>query len=174
MRRWLIVLALLVGCGPVQYVSQVTRRAAAEVAAAKSAGADRYAPYEYTAAIEYLHKAREEAGYADYQAAIRFGNKAEEHAKKAREIALKNGLRYVYTGNVHDLEGGTTRCSRCGTGIIARDWYELREWRLGPTGNCLNCGAVCPGVFDGPPGNWGRRRRPVRLAGVRRDAGNRM
>ena len=85
-----MVLALLVGCGPVQYVSQVTRRAAAEVAAAKSAGADRYAPYEYTAAVEFLHKAREEAGYADYQAAIRFGNKAEEHAKKAREIALKN------------------------------------------------------------------------------------
>jgi hypothetical protein len=90
MRSWLIVLALLVGCGPVQYVSQVTRRAAAEVAAAKSAGADRYAPYEYTAAVEYLHKAREEAGYADYQAAIRFGNRAEEQAKKAREIALKN------------------------------------------------------------------------------------
>ena len=84
-----LIMAAMAGCGPVQYVSQVTRRAAAEVAAAKSAGAERYAPYEYTAATEFLHKAREEAGYADYQAAIRFGNKAEEHAKKARELAIK-------------------------------------------------------------------------------------
>jgi hypothetical protein len=84
-----VVLALSPGCGPVQYVSQVTRRAAAEVAAARSAGAERYAPYEFTAAQEFLHKAREEAGYADYQAAIRFGNKAEEHAKKARELSIK-------------------------------------------------------------------------------------
>jgi hypothetical protein len=91
--RLLCVVVVLAGCGPVQYISQVTRRAAAEVAAAKSAGAEKYAPYEYTAAVEFLHKAREEAGYADYQAAIRFGNKAEEHAKKAREISIKSAGR---------------------------------------------------------------------------------
>ena len=84
-----LIVALAVGCGPVSYVNQVTRRASYEVAAAKAAQADKYAPYEYTLAVEYLHKAREEAGYADYQAAIRFGNKAEEHAKKARELAIK-------------------------------------------------------------------------------------
>src|SRR5262245_41193571 len=33
---------------------------------------------------------------------------------RAREIALRNGLRYVYTGNVHDRSGGTTRCTSCG------------------------------------------------------------
>jgi hypothetical protein len=70
-------------------VSQVTQSAAREVAAAKSAQADKYAPYEYTMAVEYLHKAREEAGYADYQSAIRFGKRSEESAKKAREIALE-------------------------------------------------------------------------------------
>ncbi len=30
---------------------------------------------------------------------------------RAREIALREGLQYVYTGNVHDIEGGTTFCS---------------------------------------------------------------
>jgi hypothetical protein len=75
------------GCGPVQYVSQVTQRAAMEVAAAKSANADKLAPYEYTTAELYLHKAREEAGYSDYQAAIRFGKKAEIMARKARRLA---------------------------------------------------------------------------------------
>jgi len=83
---------------------------------------------------------------------------------RARQIALGNGLHYVYTGNVHDLDGGTTRCTGCGARLIARDWYQLREWRLGPAGNCLACGTVCAGVFDGPPGTWGRKRQRVRLA----------
>lgn len=86
-----IVLASLIaagGCGPVEYLHQVTRRAQTAVSAAKSAGADRHAPYEYTAAAEYLHKAREEAGYADYQSAIRFGRKAEVLALRAAKIAL--------------------------------------------------------------------------------------
>ena len=87
--RVLAGVLLLWGCGPVQYVSQVTSSAAKEVAAAKSAQADKFAPYEYTMAVEYLHKAREEAGYADYQSAIRFGKRSEENAKRAREIAVQ-------------------------------------------------------------------------------------
>jgi hypothetical protein len=75
-------------CGPVQYVGQVTRRASSSVAAAKAAGADKWAPYEYTMAVQFLHKSREEAGYSDYQAAIRFGKKAEIYARKATKIAL--------------------------------------------------------------------------------------
>ena len=86
-----LVLSLYVAvgtaCGPVQYVSQVTQRAAMEVAAARTAGAHKLAPYEFVTAELYLHKAREEAGYADYQAAIRYGKKAEIMAKKARRLA---------------------------------------------------------------------------------------
>jgi len=59
------------------------------VSAAKLASAERYAPYEYTAAQEYLHKAREEAGYAEYQDAIEYGHKAEEFANRARAIAIQ-------------------------------------------------------------------------------------
>jgi hypothetical protein len=79
--------AAFAGCGPVQYVSQVTQRASTELAAARSANADKLAPYEFTTAELYLHKAREEAGYSDYQAAIRFGKKAELMARKARRLA---------------------------------------------------------------------------------------
>lgn len=78
------------GCGPVQYIITVTRDAASDVAAAKSVGAEEAAPYEYTAAVEYLHKAREEEGYADHQAAVHFGHLASELAIKAKEIALKH------------------------------------------------------------------------------------
>src|SRR5688500_13960882 len=78
-------------CGPVQYVSQVTQRAAMEVAAARTAGADKLAPYEFVTAELYLHKAREEAGFADYQAAIHYGKKAEIMARKARRLAIDSG-----------------------------------------------------------------------------------
>ncbi|HEY5810901.1 MAG TPA: AmmeMemoRadiSam system radical SAM enzyme [Povalibacter sp.] len=82
----------------------------------------------------------------------------------ARDIALKNGLRYVYTGNVHDTAGSSTYCHGCGARVIERDWYELGEWRLDATGHCASCGVQLPGVFDGAPGSWGARRLPVRLA----------
>ena len=82
---------------------------------------------------------------------------------RARRIALGNGLRHVYTGNVHDPEGDSTRCSGCGTLLIGRDWYRLEDWRLGPDGRCPTCGQACPGVFEPRPGAWGRRRLPVQL-----------
>jgi hypothetical protein len=89
-----LVLALLPtvlgtsGCGPIEYINQVGSKAASAVSAAKLASADRYAPYEYTAAEEYLRKAREEAGHAEYQDAIDYGRKSEELANKARAIAV--------------------------------------------------------------------------------------
>ena len=82
---------------------------------------------------------------------------------RARRIALGNGLRYVYTGNVHDPVGSSTWCPTCGALLIERDWYKLGHWRLDAGGACLGCGSRLPGVFDGPPGAWGPRRLPVRL-----------
>ena len=84
--------------------------------------------------------------------------------RRAREIARGNGVRYAYTGNVHDRDGDTTSCAGCGAVLIERDWYELHTWNLDDTGRCASCGTRCAGVFEGPPGNWGRRRLPVRLA----------
>jgi pyruvate formate lyase activating enzyme len=87
-----------------------------------------------------------------------------ELLERARKIAESHGLRYVYTGNVHDERGGTTRCHECGATLIGRDWYVLTAWNLTRDGRCRSCGAACAGVFDGPPGDWGARRLPVRLA----------
>ncbi|MBS1270567.1 MAG: 4-hydroxyphenylacetate decarboxylase activating enzyme [Gammaproteobacteria bacterium] len=83
---------------------------------------------------------------------------------RSREIALKNGVRYVYTGNVHDERGGSTYCHHCGHKLIGRDWYELSDWNLDDTGHCLTCGTACAGHFQGKYGDWGRRRMPVRLS----------
>jgi len=83
---------------------------------------------------------------------------------RARRIALSHGVRYAYTGNVHDEAGGSTVCHTCGERLIGRDWYTLTAWNLTDDGRCRRCGAVCAGVFDGSPGRWGARRLPVRLA----------
>ena len=83
---------------------------------------------------------------------------------RARELAQANGVRYVYTGNVHDEIGGSTYCHECGNKVIGRDWYKITSWDLDEHGNCRHCGTQCAGVFDGPPGQWGRQRLPVRLA----------
>ncbi|MEV4507875.1 AmmeMemoRadiSam system radical SAM enzyme [Dactylosporangium sp. NPDC049525] len=86
-----------------------------------------------------------------------------ETLSRARRIALDAGLRFVYTGNVHDPEGQTTRCPGCAEPVVVRDWYDLRAYRLTDDGRCVRCGHQLPGVFDGPAGDWGRRRLPVVL-----------
>jgi pyruvate formate lyase activating enzyme len=82
---------------------------------------------------------------------------------RARQIAIRNGVRYAYTGNVHDQAGGSTYCHHCGEVLIGRDWYLLSTWNLTDDGHCRFCGACCPGVFEGRPGTWGPRRQPVWL-----------
>ncbi len=83
--------------------------------------------------------------------------------RRARHIALQSGIRYAYVGNVHDPEGDSTYCHACGQVLIGRDWYELNDWNLAHGNQCVNCGAICSGVFEAKPGVWGRHRLPVLL-----------
>jgi pyruvate formate lyase activating enzyme len=83
---------------------------------------------------------------------------------RAREIARAAGLRYVYTGNVHDPEGQSTYCHGCGAKVIGRDGYELTAWGLDREGRCKACGAPCAGTFEAEAGGWGARRVPVRIS----------
>ncbi len=85
---------------------------------------------------------------------------------QARRIALANGVRYAYTGNVHDRDGQSTWCHQCGALLIERDWYTLGAFGLTPEGACSACGEPCAGVFESRPGHWGARRQPVRMASV--------
>ncbi|MDH5185216.1 MAG: AmmeMemoRadiSam system radical SAM enzyme [Gammaproteobacteria bacterium] len=82
---------------------------------------------------------------------------------RARELAINNGLHYVYTGNVYDKTGQSTYCHQCGQVLIGRDWYELSEWNLDAAGACTQCGTTCAGVFEPQAGTWGSRRLPIRL-----------
>ena len=90
--RWLLVFAI--GCGPVAYVNQVTRNADSAVEEARAAQADKYSPYWWTRATQYLHMAREVAGHADFQGANHFGTLAQQAAEKAlAEAKLKPDVR---------------------------------------------------------------------------------
>ena len=79
----------------------------------------------------------------------------------ARDIALANGVRYAYTGNVHDPAGGSTWCHSCGELLIERDWHRLGRWGLDPRACCTACGCALPGHFDGKPQQL--ELRPMRV-----------
>jgi len=83
---------------------------------------------------------------------------------RARRTALRCGLHYVYTGNVFDPDGQSTRCPSCGKLLVRRDGYEILSFELDARGTCPGCGRPIPGVFENRPGNWGSRRQPVRLS----------
>jgi pyruvate formate lyase activating enzyme len=85
---------------------------------------------------------------------------------RARDIALEAGIRFVYTGNVHDRTGGTTFCPGCRKPLIERDWHEILRYELTAEGRCRHCDAQVPGHFDAFEGQWGRRRKAVRLGAV--------
>jgi pyruvate formate lyase activating enzyme len=66
--------------------------------------------------------------------------------RRARDIAMREGLRYVYTGNVHDRAGDVTCCPSCGAEVIVRDWYEILSTNM-RGGDCASCGSAIPGRF---------------------------
>ncbi|MBX3592477.1 MAG: AmmeMemoRadiSam system radical SAM enzyme [Burkholderiaceae bacterium] len=82
---------------------------------------------------------------------------------RARAIALGNGLRHVYTGNVHDRPGGATACTGCGAVLIERDWHEILRYDVGGNGACPHCAVPLAGRFGEGPQPSDRRRRPVRV-----------
>ena len=66
----------------------------------------------------------------------------------ARALAHEIGLRYVYTGNVRDTDGQTTRCPACSNAVIARDWHVIERYDLRDTNRCGRCGHTIAGVFQ--------------------------
>lgn len=80
--------------------------------------------------------------------------------EKAREIALAAGIKFVYTGNVHDKRRQSTYCPACKKLVIERNWYELGKYEI-KDGCCKHCGEKIPGRFENEKGNWGAKRLPI-------------
>ena len=92
------------------------------------------------------------------------GNTPAATLTRARRIAMDNGVRFAFTGNVHDPSGSSTYCHGCGELIIERDWYQLGRWQLDAEGRCNKCGTRLPGHFEASPAGFGARRIPVRIS----------
>ena len=107
------------------------------------------------------------AFHADYKMLDK-GATSPSSLSAARAIALKDGLRYVYTGNVHDESGASTYCHGCGAKIIGRDWYTITAYDLTDAGCCRFCQTPCAGRFQGPAGSWGAKRQPVSMRSLDR------
>jgi pyruvate formate lyase activating enzyme len=82
---------------------------------------------------------------------------------RARNIAIREGLQYVYTGNVHNQEGDTTFCPHCQTTLIVRDWYQINQYNLSKDGHCPECGTAIAGRFDQQAGSFGSKRIPIAI-----------
>ena len=90
------------------------------------------------------------------------GHTPPEKLQEAYDIAKRSGLKFVYVGNVHDVERQSTYCPSCSQLLIERDWYQLGHYAL--DGNrCRACDAQIPGRFLAAPGTWGAGRQPVRI-----------
>lgn len=92
MKRLLVLVAAagaVAGCGPLRSTSNLLD-AEVQIQAARTAGAEKLAPYEWTAANLYIRKAREEVGYSDFQAGVDFAEKAARFAAEARTKAMAN------------------------------------------------------------------------------------
>lgn len=99
---WIAAIGLTSACGPVEYMGQVGIKTSKEFAAASEVKADKHAPYEYWSARCYLERAREKAGYGDYQEAVRYGGKSEKMSREAQKL-IKAGQLYE---NPNEPEAG--------------------------------------------------------------------
>lgn len=82
---------------------------------------------------------------------------------RARRIALDEGLRFVYTGNVGHPAGEVTRCAGCGLALVERDRYRLLAYRLTATGGCPSCGVALAGRYAAAPDDFGPHRMRVSI-----------
>jgi pyruvate formate lyase activating enzyme len=70
-----------------------------------------------------------------------------EIIRRAREIGLEEGLRYVYTGNIPGAEGENTSCYHCQKVLIRRHGYQIAENSI-TEGKCPHCGTPIEGVWQ--------------------------
>lgn len=67
--------------------------------------------------------------------------------RRAREIGLGEGLRFVYEGNIPGEGGENTSCPSCGTELISRFGFRIRENKI-KEGRCPSCGETIAGVWQ--------------------------
>ncbi|MCP4536062.1 MAG: AmmeMemoRadiSam system radical SAM enzyme [Chloroflexi bacterium] len=70
----------------------------------------------------------------------------EETLDQARDIALEEGVRFAYVGNVPGHSGNHTYCPACGETIVAREGFSVVEYNI-QAGACAYCGEPISGIW---------------------------
>ena len=71
-----------------------------------------------------------------------------ETLKEARDIAMSEGLHYVYVGNVPEEDLESTICPKCKNVIIKRIGYKVLDNKVSSSGKCEICGNKIPGIWS--------------------------
>jgi pyruvate formate lyase activating enzyme len=67
--------------------------------------------------------------------------------KRARDIAVGEGLNYVYIGNVPELDSSNTVCPGCGKTVVKRAGYRVAENNVSSEGKCVFCNYKIAGIW---------------------------
>ncbi|MFC1732744.1 AmmeMemoRadiSam system radical SAM enzyme [candidate division KSB1 bacterium] len=71
----------------------------------------------------------------------------EETLMKAKEIALKSGLKYVYVGNIVTEKEGNTYCPKCKKLLVGRSGFGIVSNNI-REGKCIYCKEGVKGVWE--------------------------
>jgi pyruvate formate lyase activating enzyme len=76
--------------------------------------------------------------------------------ERAREIAMREGMKHVYLGNVQDAAWQSTFCAGCGELLLERNRYTLGAVMMDASGRCVSCGQQAAGHFELTPAGKGQ------------------
>jgi pyruvate formate lyase activating enzyme len=83
--------------------------------------------------------------------------------QQARQLALAEGLYYVYCGNVRDPRSATSYCPQCQRELIVRQGYQIAAYQLSSDGRCPDCQARFHGRLAAGVGHWSGQRQAVTI-----------
>lgn len=103
------------------------------------------------------------AFHPDYKMTDGFRQTQAEDLMRVVEIGVAAGLKYIYPGNLPGRVGEweNTRCHNCGSTLIRRYGFLVKENRIGESGKCPDCGTAIPGVWGKASGHGDGRVRPI-------------
>ncbi len=117
----------------------------------------------FIASVDPLMPWHVTAFHPDYKMTVGYRQTTTEDLMRIVEIGQQAGLKYIYAGNLPGRVGEweNTRCHGCGTTLIRRYSFMVKENRVGADGVCPQCKTAIPGIWGKASGHGDGRIRPI-------------
>lgn len=104
---------------------------------------------DFLASVDPLMPWHMTAFHPDYKMTDGYRQTRVDDLMRVVEIGQQAGLKYLYPGNLPGQVGEweNTRCHHCGTTVIARTGFLVKDCRVTPQGACPNCHQTLPGIW---------------------------